>query len=372
MALERLLAAQERFTDLAELLESRMGDAQARGDVDKHRAMASALAEVLAERLGDTERAQRILQELLDQDPSYVPAILALAAVHESRQDLGAMRITLQRAVNLQPRGAVGAQLHLRLARLADSEIDTKREHLQIAFRLDPSNAAVGSELVALCRRAEQWADLAQVLERMEEHEHDPDKRRALALERVDLLLAKVGDSDAALAALAPIYQHVQDDPEINRRIADALFNAGRFDEAEGMYNWLVEVGRRGKRAKTLGHYLTRLAKIDLQRDAKASAREHLQEAYRIDTTNVETLMALATLYEAESDWREALKIHRTMLLQNADQSTLLRRGDIYVGLARAHLNLQEKPKAKAMLRRGLEEDPSHPSLGKELAALED
>jgi hypothetical protein len=60
------------------------------------------------------------------------------------------------------------------------------------------------------------------------------------------------------------------------------------------------------------------------------------------------------------------------MLLQNADQSGLLRRGDIYIGLARAHVMLQEEPKAKAMLRRGLEEDANHPDIGKQLAALED
>jgi hypothetical protein len=35
-------------------------------------------------------------------------------------------------------------------------------------------------------------------------------------------------------------------------------------------------------------------------------------------------------------------------------------------------VNLQEKPKAKAMLRRGLEEDAGHPELGRELAALDD
>jgi hypothetical protein len=55
-----------------------------------------------------------------------------------------------------------------------------------------------------------------------------------------------------------------------------------------------------------------------------------------------------------------------------ADQSGLLRRGDIYVNLARAHVALDEKPKARAMLRRGLEEDGEHPELTGQLEALED
>ncbi|MBX7083370.1 MAG: tetratricopeptide repeat protein [Nannocystaceae bacterium] len=370
-ALERLLIKEERFAELAQLLEDRMETARAAGDVDAYRGTASALAELLAEKLGDPERAQEILANLLELDPTYVPGILALAAVYEARGDEGAMRITLQRAVDQQPRGAAGAQLHLRLARLA-GEGEGRREHLRLALELDPDNRGVADELLALARREQRWDEVSELLARLEQAEHDDGRRRALALERIDLLLDKLDLPEAALKGLAPIYQQVQDDPEINRRIAAALFSAKRFDEAEGMYNWLVEVGRRGKRTKAIAQHLTRLAQISLRRENRERARELLLEAYRVDTTNVETLMTLGALHESSQEWKDALKIWRTMLLQNADQSGLLRRGDIYIGLARAHVNLQEKPKAKAMLRRGLEEDVGHPELGRELAALED
>ncbi|MBC8068233.1 MAG: hypothetical protein IAG13_07860, partial [Deltaproteobacteria bacterium] len=370
-ALERLFAREERYVDLAQLLEERMARHRD-GEVEAYRAAASTLSELLAEKLGDAERAQRILGELLERDPSYVPAILALAAVYEARGDEGAMRITLQRAADLQPQGAVGAHLHLRLARLATSDIDARREHLQTAFGLDPENAQVAADLLAIHRRQERWQDVADLLERMEERTVDTERKRALVLERVDLALGQLAQPAVALRALAPIYQQVQDDPEINRRIADALYNEDRYDEAEGMYTWLVEVGRRGKRSKMNAHHLTRLAQISFRRENRERARELLQEAYRVDTTNVETLMTLGVMHESDAEWRDALKIYRTMLLQNADQSGLLRRGDIYIGLARAHVMLEEKPKAKAMLRRGLEEDAQHPELTRELAALEE
>lgn len=371
-ALERLLAREERYSDLARVLEDRMARHKERGEVDAYRAAASTLSEVLAERLGDAERAQTILGELLELDPGYVPAILALASVYEARGDEGAMRITLQRAVDLKPGGATGAQLHLRLAKLAGTDSDARRGHLMDAFRLDPSDAAIGNELLALCRRQERWTDVAELLEGLEERAPDSAARRNFALERCDLLLGRLDDPEGALRVLAPVYTEVQDDPDINRRIADALYSADRIDEAEGMYNWLVEVGRRGKRSKLLGHDLTRLARIALKKEDGARARDLLQEAYRIDTTNVETLMTLGNLYESEKEWKESLKIYRTMLLQNADQSGKLRRGDIYIGLARAHIMLQEKPKAKAMLRRGLEEDASHPELNRELERIDE
>jgi tetratricopeptide (TPR) repeat protein len=371
-ALERLLAREEHFVDLSQLLEERMMRLRSQGDVDGYRSTACRLAELLASKLDDSERAQGILDELLALDPAYAPAILGLAAVYEARGDEGAMRIKLQQAVDLQPQGAAGAQLHLRLARLAGNDLEARRRHLEQAFALDPSDATAGTELLALCRRQERWRDVATLLERLERVEPDPAARRVLALERVDLLVDRIADPEAALVALAPIYQEIQDDPDINRRIAGALFAAGRHEDARGMYLWLVEVGRRGKKSKTLAGYLTRLAQIALRAEDRESAREYLQEAYRVDTTNVETLMTLGALYESDLQWREALKIYRTMLLQNADQSGLLRRGDIYIGLARAHVALEERPKAKAMLRRALEEDASHPDLGPQLAALEE
>jgi tetratricopeptide (TPR) repeat protein len=189
-------------------------------------------------------------------------------------------------------------------------------------------------------------------------------------LERVDLMLGELRDADGALRVLAELYEQVQEDAKINRRIADGLFMAERYEEAKGMYAWLVEVARRDKSTKVLAHCLTRLARIGRTEGDDATARDQLLESYRLDTTNVETLMALGSLYEHQANWKEALKIYRTMLLQNADQSGKLRRGDIYVSLARAHVGLDEKPKARAMLRRGLEEDAAHPQLAAELAAL--
>jgi tetratricopeptide (TPR) repeat protein len=224
--------------------------------------------------------------------------------------------------------------------------------------------------LMELARAEKRWDQVAQLLEIRAEREPDEATRRALVLERVDLVLGELRDADGALRVLAELYEQVQEDVQINRRIADGLFLAERHEEAKGMYAWLVEVARRDKQNKLLAHHLTRLARIGRMEGDDAGAREQLLEAYRLDTTNVETLMELGSLYETQGNWKEALKIYRTMLLQNADQSGKLRRGDIYVSLARAHVGLDEKPKARAMLRRGLEEDADHPQLAADLAAL--
>jgi len=371
-AVERLFRVSERWSDLADLFENRAERLRQASDLDGYRRATSALAALLAERLDHPERAKAILDDLLADDPTYVPALLAKASVYEAIGEQGAVALTLQRAAELDPQGPEGALLHLRLAKSTRSDSDRRKYHLEKALQLDPSNGAAATELLALGREHEQWDQVAYMLELVAARSDDPEERRNLTLERIDVMLTLLRDAEGALRILAPLYKQVQEDIEVNRRIADALFLADRVDEAAGMYNWLVEVGRRAKRNKSLSHYLTRLARISLRHQDPAGAKERLLEAYRVDTTNVETLMTLGGLHEHHGEWRDALKIYRTMLLQNADQSGLMRRGDIYLNLARAHLALDEKPSARAMLRRGLEEDTDHPQLMEELSALEE
>ncbi|MFV8756679.1 tetratricopeptide repeat protein [Nannocystaceae bacterium ST9] len=367
--LERLLTKEQRWSDLAELLEGRMDRAREAGDTDAFRDLASELASLLAEKLDDGDRAQGILSDLLEIDPSYVPAILSLASVYEARGDEGAMRLTLQRAADLDPRGSLGARLQLRLARLAGDDADARRKHLEKALQLDPANEEAGAALLEQAKTEKRWDLVAALLDAASERAPNDEERRKLALERVDILTHKLADTEGALRVLATIYGEVNDDIDVNRRIADALFTAGRMEEAGGMFHWLVEI-TNGKRTKRRGHYLTRLARVEIQLGQTEEAQKRLEEAYRLDTTNVETLVALGNLHEVNKKWADALKIYRSMLLQNADKSGLLRRGDIYLSLARVHMGLSEKPKAQAMLRRGVEEDGDHPELKKMLDEL--
>jgi tetratricopeptide (TPR) repeat protein len=360
--LERLLSKEERWHDLSDLLNARLDQLREAGDTDGYRELASQLASLLAEKLGDSDRAQGILTELLEVDPSYVPALLSLASVFEARGDDAEMRQTLERAAALEPKGATGARLQLRLARLAEDDPSKRRAHLEKALQLDPGNVEVSTELLELSKAEQNWSQVAYLLDIFASRAETPERERELQLERVDILTQNVGDTDGALRVLAGIYEQVQDDVEVNGRIADALFVANRHDEAVGMYHWLVEV-TAGKRSKKRAQYLTRLARIEIGSGQGEAAQKRLEEAYRIDTTNVETLLALGSLHEAATRWSDALKIYRSMLLQNADKSGLLRRGDIYLRLAQVHIGLNEKPKAQAMLRRGVEEDPSHGEL---------
>lgn len=372
VALWRLYESAEKWEELAELLEQFLAVLREVGGVDQRREVGLRLAELYSERLGEAEKARSLLEELLQYDPNSVQALMALAAVEESQGNDAAMAELLSRAAALQPQGVIGADLQLRLAKLADTP-EKQREHLETALHLHPANIEAARALLDLSRKEGYWEQVAYLLALLASFATGDEQRR-LILERVDLLMGKVGDVEEALRALAPVYEAVQDDVEINRRIADALFASGRFDEAAGMYAWLIQVEQgKQKKSKALAHYLTRMARVELANETPdmAAALDKLKEAYKIDTTSAETMILLADVYAHQNAWDESLKLARAMLLQNVDQSGLLRRGDIYLRLANAHIGLKESSKALSMLRRGLEEDPEHPELAAKIKEIQ-
>jgi tetratricopeptide (TPR) repeat protein len=371
VALWRLYDTAEQWPELAELLEQFLTVLRQLGGQDQMREVGLRLAELYGERLGDGEKARQILTDLLAGDPDFVPAIVALSSVEEQQGNDEAMRELLLRAQTLQPQGVIGAQLQLRLAVFADSP-EKRREHLETALHLHPGNVDAARQLLELSRKEGYWEQVAYLLALLASYAEDQAERKKLILERVAILMDKVSDPEEALRALAPVYEAVQDDVEVNRCIADALFASERFDEAGGMYGWLVEVSTAApKRTKQQAHFMTRLARVELNAGGVDAALDRLKDAYRIDTTNPETLVLLTDVYAHKDMWDESLKTARAMLLQNVDQSGLVRRGDIYVRLAEAHVGLKEPQKAMSMLKRGLEEDPQHPEIAEKIAALQ-
>lgn len=118
-------------------------------------------------------------------------------------------------------------------------------------------------------------------------------------LQQIDTLIA-AGETAEALRSLARIYEQQQELPEVNRRIADALFIERRLDEAAGMYAWLVEADPREADDRV------RLAYIDALQGELDNARIRLESARKLDPN------ALAGLrdnprYGDEPEWLAVL-----------------------------------------------------------------
>src|SRR5690606_36640542 len=147
-ALERLLTAEERWVDLSELYHTRLDRLRATGDVVGYRNVVAPLSSWLAERLGHPERARDLLDELLAEDPNYVPALLAKAAVYDAMGEEAVVQQTLEYAAGLHPQGRDGAALHFRLAQATRGDVERRKMHLETALALDPGNGRAAAQLL--------------------------------------------------------------------------------------------------------------------------------------------------------------------------------------------------------------------------------
>ncbi len=79
------------------------------------------------------------------------------------------------------------------------------------------------------------------------------------------------GECERALELLAELYEQDQQVPEVNSRIADALFALQRHDEAEGMYTWLAENHRDSLARRRARECRERIASMSSRTTSRAA-----------------------------------------------------------------------------------------------------
>ncbi len=152
--------------------------------------------------------------------------------------------------------------------------------------------------------------------------------------------------------------------------LADLYFHAGRHAEAAPMFETLAAAAKAKRRMKEVASYKQRLAGIFQAQGDAAKATSAYEEAFRIDPTNVRTMVGLGQLYMAAQDWDKARRVYRSMVLQNIDPAIGVTKADVYFQLGQIHQAQGEVPKAKDMYKRAVSTDANHEAAKQALAAL--
>ena len=147
--------------------------------------------------------------------------------------------------------------------------------------------------------------------------------------------------------------------------MCDLMTKSGRTDDAIPILEKLVAGEEAGgkRRGKDAAVYLERLAAALEAKDDLAGAKSRLEEAARVDVTNVRVAYRLGLLYKKEGDTDRAGQKLRPLLLQKIDASSGIDKADVYFHLAEIHVAKGEKPKAKSMIDRGLQANAEHEGL---------
>src|SRR5690606_28132443 len=199
--LARIRRSQERFADVASLLERQI-------DVELDPARRLSLRQQLADLYGgpleDRARAIEALVGILDEDPTHLDAMDSLEKLYSAEERWSDVQGILDRRLEIAETDAERIAARVRLARLNEQAFGQRAEamsQLREILELDATNDEALDELERLLGLDERWDELVTLLEERLARASDDDAAIA-GLEKIATIeRERRSDSAAALAA---------------------------------------------------------------------------------------------------------------------------------------------------------------------------
>ncbi|RAL22930.1 hypothetical protein DL240_08540 [Lujinxingia litoralis] len=307
--LEAFYAESEAYADLVRILGTLSGTMK-EDDVKIELLLRS--ARIWREELGDTNRAERELERVLQLDAQNEAAAGQLVPIYEEAGDAEKLKSALEIVLSHREAPAERKAYQLKLARLHREQlgdVDGAFARFSQAFLEMPAELDVVAELEATAGDAGEWSTLVEHYRRA----LDADLEQAEVLELRALLgrvlSEELGDLEAALEQ----FQAVLAVEENNLRALEAMeriyFSSARWDDLMQVYRHRLELEEdRDARVQIL-QGMARIAEIEAQDVVTAIAR--LNEALELDAYNFATLAELHRLYAQEEEFADLADVIR-------------------------------------------------------------
>ncbi len=342
------------------------------------RAVATELAKVAGERLGERTLAERAWLTVLEVEPDAADAFEALTAGYRAEQRWNDLRALLERRTEVTLDDHTRRAVLLELAALEDDvlgqPVRAAAAHRRV-LEIDPAYATSYQALDRLYAAAEQWKELEELLARQVDHVKSPREQLELAYRRAELfahrlnspsravdLLEDVVGRQRAHADARELLEELLPKPEVTMRIARLL---EPLYEQDKLWKDLVAV-LRAQRSLVAGteavELLSRIATIEEAELAGArNAFEAWIEVLKLDPTHERARTELTRLATWLERWPEATAALEAAATATSD-GDLATRSALLGELAQYYdVQLGDAPRAITSYRRLLEADPSNP-----------
>jgi Tfp pilus assembly protein PilF len=322
-----LLEREEREADLANLLSEQALQLETTKHDEGAARLWTKVATLAETPLGDVPRALESWGRVVALAPTPT-AFDALARLHAARSESAVAIAWLERRLAATPSGeraetvARLAEEHLRAGARAQALVV-----LETGLREEPGARILREALAALLREAEDWADLARLLEAGAARESEDPTRIDWLAEAAELHVRRLDDPAAAIPLLEEAVALAEKSESGAARIggrdqvrllrialADALRLAGRLDDAKATCDDLVGwYGRRRPPERAQVH--VQLAHLARARGDATEALQQLELASSMDLGSAEVLRALGELSWEAKDYPRAERAYRALLL---------------------------------------------------------
>jgi len=361
-ALERLYRRDEKWANLAKVLDRRAEISEANGDPGRATAIRRELATMRAEKLGDLEGAIARHEAAVAANGTDYNALKSLVDLYDKTGRTEDYLRTMERLGQVAPEGEKLATLRKLAAELEDR--DPARAILAydklLAADANADDAYRG--LARVLAVESKWYDLVALLTRHIAVSKTPAQRIELYLESARVYEKELADphkaieallnvvaieesNKAALAALPALYLRT----EAHDRAVDALVKHAAVD---------------GDRAAPLYAEAGKIAHEHMK-DAEVAQR-HFDKALGFDAENLVALRGLASVNEGRGNWAQAVEL---LLRAEAASSNRLERVELLWHAAQlVDHKLEDPTRALEIYDRILKLDPDHVEAGQRVA----
>jgi golgin subfamily B member 1 len=358
-ALATLLDREGKDADLRELLaeQAQLGeDAEDAGRAAELWARAASLAEL---RLADPDAASRYHARVVALEPRTT-SLDALARLADARRDYATAAEWLEKLVPVvAPAQRTDAILRLGEALVSAGMPEKAASRLDESLRVDPEAEPVRARLATLYREQSAWPKLARLVAGSAAHAPDKATKMARLLEAARLHAERCDEPEAAIPLLEQASDLAPEDQAVRLGLAEALANAGRFDESSAILQAMIDAfgGRRPKERAPV-HY--QVARLQLSMGNRARALVELDTATRVDPQNPAILRALAELARDDGQLDRAEKSYRALLVvlrrrEDAPESATIARSEVLLELSAIADRHGESDRAKEILESAIE-----------------
>jgi tetratricopeptide (TPR) repeat protein len=358
-ALAALLDREGKAAELRELLALQAELAEATGDAPRAAELWSRAAVLAEERIGDPEAASRYHARAVAIEPSAA-SLDALARLAEGRRDYAMTAEWLEKLVPVvDPAHRTKAILRLGEALVSAGMPEEAAVRLDESLRSDPEAEPVRARLATLYREQSAWPKLARLVAGSAAHAPDKATKMARLLEAARLHADRCNEPEAAIPLLEQASDLAPEDQGVRLGLAEALANAGRFDESSAILQAMIDAfgGRRPKERAPV-HY--QVARLQLSMGNRARALVELDTATRVDPQNPAILRALAELARDDGQLDRAEKSYRALLVvlrrrEDTPESTAIARSEVLLELSAIAERHGESDRAKEILESAIE-----------------
>jgi len=355
---EDLARRQERIEELVSVYEELL---ESLADPAHVLEFAETAADWAHRELGELERAAKLYRRVLEVEPDHETA---LEAGEEIARELGRdeeLAEMLERRSDLVYDSDEQREVLVELGEVATAleRYEQAADAYRQALLLDESDTEVMRRQIGLYEVTEQYEELVDVLDRLSNHETDPDQLVRHHMQIGRYCREFLDQPDRAIRAYREVLAHRPDHAEALEALEELYRREERWTALEEILQSSLERAEDRGDDEEVARVCVQLGRLSYDRFGDVEpAVDWFERALEIESGHPDVIDALEEIYREEQDWDSLLELMEGQLQEIDDGA---RSAELLAEMGRIHLEYLDDPgEADRFVERALEVVEAH------------